>query len=196
MELAAVRAIAELAQAEQSDIVAMAYGEQNLSFGPDYLIPRPFDPRLIAKIAPAVAQAAMESGVATRPIPDLEVYREQLNQFVYQSGFVMKPVFAAAKEAPRRIAYAEGEEERVLRAAQVLVDEGIARPDPDRPPGRHQRCAPSGWACDSSPSRISTSSTRTTIRAIASTGRNITGWRRAAGSRLRSPSSTCGACRR
>ena len=128
MELAAVRAIAELAQAEQSDIVAMAYGEQNLSFGPDYLIPRPFDPRLIAKIAPAVAQAAMESGVATRPIPDLALYRDQLNQFVYQSGFVMKPVFAAAKEAPRRIAYAEGEEERVLRAAQVLVDEGIARP--------------------------------------------------------------------
>ncbi|MEN3352334.1 MAG: hypothetical protein V7640_492 [Betaproteobacteria bacterium] len=128
MELAAVRAIAELAQVEQSDIVALAYGEQNLSFGADYLIPRPFDPRLIAKIAPEVAKAAMESGVATRPIGDLEAYRERCNQFVYQSGFVMKPVFAAAKQSPRRIVYAEGEDERILRAAQVAVDEGIARP--------------------------------------------------------------------
>jgi malate dehydrogenase (oxaloacetate-decarboxylating)(NADP+) len=128
MELAAVRAIAELAQAEQSDIVAQAYGEQNLSFGPDYLIPRPFDPRLIGKVAPAVARAAMESGVATRPIADLEAYRDRLNQFVYQSGFVMKPVFAAAKESPRRIVYAEGEEERVLRAAQIVLDEGLGRP--------------------------------------------------------------------
>jgi malate dehydrogenase (oxaloacetate-decarboxylating)(NADP+) len=128
MEIAAVRAIAELAQAEQSDIVALAYGEEDLSFGPEYLIPRPFDPRLIAKIAPAVAQAAMNSGVATRPIEDLDAYRDRLNQFVYQSGFVMKPVFAAAKQAPRRIVYAEGEEERILRAAQVVVDERIARP--------------------------------------------------------------------
>jgi malate dehydrogenase (oxaloacetate-decarboxylating)(NADP+) len=128
MELAAVEAIAELAQVEQSDIVALAYGEQNLSFGPEYLIPRPFDPRLIAKIAPAVAKAAMDSGVATRPIADLDAYRERCNQFVYQSGFVMKPVFAAAKQSPRRIVYAEGEEERVLRAAQVVVDEGMARP--------------------------------------------------------------------
>jgi malate dehydrogenase (oxaloacetate-decarboxylating)(NADP+) len=128
MELAAVRALAELAQAEQSDIVAMAYGEQNLVFGPEYLIPRPFDPRLISRIAPAVAKAAMESGVATRPIADLEAYRERLNQFVYQSGLIMKPVFAAAKRAPRRVVYADGEEERVLRAAQVVIDEGIARP--------------------------------------------------------------------
>jgi malate dehydrogenase (oxaloacetate-decarboxylating)(NADP+) len=128
MELAAVRALAELAQAEQSDIVAMAYGEQNLVFGPEYLIPRPFDPRLISRIAPAVAKAAMESGVATRPIADFEAYRERLNQFVYQSGFIMKPVFAAAKRAPRRVVYADGEEERVLRAAQVVIDEGIARP--------------------------------------------------------------------
>ena len=128
MELAAVQAIAELAQAEQSDIVAMAYGEQNLSFGPDYLIPRPFDPRLIAKVAPAVAQAAMASGVATRPIADLDAYRQRLNQFVYQSGLIMKPVFAAAKTTPRRVVYAEGDDERVLRAAQVVVDEGIARP--------------------------------------------------------------------
>jgi malate dehydrogenase (oxaloacetate-decarboxylating)(NADP+) len=128
MELAAVQAIAELAQAEQSDIVAMAYGEQNLSFGPDYLIPRPFDPRLIAKVAPAVAQAAMASGVATRPIADLDAYRQRLNQFVYQSGLIMRPVFAAAKATPRRVIYAEGDDERVLRAAQVVVDEGIARP--------------------------------------------------------------------
>jgi malate dehydrogenase (oxaloacetate-decarboxylating)(NADP+) len=128
MELAAVHAIAGLAQAEQSDIVALAYGEQNLTFGPEYLIPRPFDPRLIGKVAPAVAQAAMDSGVATRPIPDMQAYREKCDQFVYQSGFVMKPVFAAAKAAPRKIVYAEGEDERVLRAAQIVLDEGIARP--------------------------------------------------------------------
>jgi malate dehydrogenase (oxaloacetate-decarboxylating)(NADP+) len=128
MELAAVHALADLAQAEQSDIVAMAYGEQDLSFGPEYLIPRPFDPRLIGRVATAVAQAAMASGVATRPIANLEAYRERLNQFVYQSGLIMKPVFSAAKQAPRRVVYAEGEEERMLRAAQVAVDEGIARP--------------------------------------------------------------------
>jgi malate dehydrogenase (oxaloacetate-decarboxylating)(NADP+) len=128
MELAAVTAIAELAQAEQSDIVARAYGDRQLSFGPDYLIPRPFDPRLIGKIAPAVARAAMASGVATRPIADLDAYRERLNQFVYQSGLIMKPVFEAAKASPRRVVYAEGEDERVLRAAQVVVDEGMARP--------------------------------------------------------------------
>jgi malate dehydrogenase (oxaloacetate-decarboxylating)(NADP+) len=128
MELAAVRAIAELAQAEQSDIVALAYGDQDLSFGPEYLIPRPFDPRLIAKIAPEVAKAAMESGVATRPITDFDAYRDRLNEFVYHSGFVMKPVFDTAKQGLRTIVYAEGEEERVLRAAQVVVDERIARP--------------------------------------------------------------------
>jgi malate dehydrogenase (oxaloacetate-decarboxylating)(NADP+) len=128
MELAAVHAIAELAQAEQSDIVARAYGDQHLSFGPDYLIPRPFDPRLIGKVAPAVARAAMASGVATRPIADLDAYRERLNQFVYQSGLIMKPVFEAAKASPKRVVYTEGEDERVLRAAQVVVDEGMARP--------------------------------------------------------------------
>ena len=129
MELAAIKAIAALAQAEQSDIVAMAYGEQNLSFGPDYLIPRPFDPRLIVMIAPAVARAAMESGVATRPIKDFDAYRESLQQFVYHSGMIMKPLFAAAKQASRRrIVYAEGEDERVLRAVQVVVDEKLARP--------------------------------------------------------------------
>ena len=128
MELAAVKAIAELAQAEQSDIAARAYGDQRLSFGPEYLIPRPFDPRLIGRIAPAVARAAMESGVATRPIADFDAYRDRLNQFVYQSGLIMKPVFEAAKASPRRVVYTEGEDERVLRAAQVVVDEGMARP--------------------------------------------------------------------
>ena len=128
MELAAVRAIAELAQAEASDIVAMAYGGEDLRFGPDYLIPRPFDPRLIAKIAPAVAKAAMDSGVATRPLADLDAYRESLTQFVYHSGLIMKPLFAAAKANPRRVVYAEGEDQRVLRAVQVVLDEGLARP--------------------------------------------------------------------
>ncbi|HUN68807.1 MAG TPA: NADP-dependent malic enzyme [Burkholderiales bacterium] len=128
MELAAVRAIAELAQAEASDIVAMAYGGQDLKFGPDYLIPRPFDPRLIGRIAPAVARAAMDSGVATRPLADMEAYRESLTQFVYHSGLIMKPLFAAAKEKPRRVVYAEGEDERVLRAVQAVFDEGLARP--------------------------------------------------------------------
>ncbi|MBM3357434.1 MAG: NADP-dependent malic enzyme [Betaproteobacteria bacterium] len=128
MELAAVHALAQLAQAEQSDIVSLAYGGQNMRFGPEYLIPRAFDPRLIAKIAPAVAEAAMKSGVATRPIADLEAYRDRLDQFVYHSGLIMKPVFEAAKGAPKRVVYAEGEEERVLQAAQVVVDEGMARP--------------------------------------------------------------------
>jgi len=128
MEVAAVKAIADLAQAEQSDIVAAAYGERNLSFGPEYLIPRPFDPRLIANVAPAVARAAMASGVATRPIADFDAYRERLNQFVYQSGLIMKPLFAAAKNAPKRVVYCEGEDERVLRAVQQVVDEGMARP--------------------------------------------------------------------
>jgi malate dehydrogenase (oxaloacetate-decarboxylating)(NADP+) len=128
MELAAVRAIAELAQAESSDIVATAYGGEQLSFGPEYLIPRPFDPRLIARIAPEVARAAMESGVASRPIADLNAYRESLSQYVYHSGLIMKPLFSAAKLAPRRIVYAEGEDERVLRAVQTVVDEGLAIP--------------------------------------------------------------------
>jgi malate dehydrogenase (oxaloacetate-decarboxylating)(NADP+) len=128
MELAAVQAIAELAQAETSEQVALAYGIESISFGPDYIIPRPFDPRLIARVAPAVAKAAMDSGVATRPIADLEAYRQSLSQFVYQSGILMKPLFSAAKAAPRRVVYAEGEDERVLRATQIVVDEGLARP--------------------------------------------------------------------
>jgi malate dehydrogenase (oxaloacetate-decarboxylating)(NADP+) len=128
MKVAAVKAIAELATAEQSEIVAAAYGEQNVRFGPDYLIPKPFDPRLIVQIAPAVASAAMDSGVATRPIENFGAYRDSLQQFVYNTGFIMKPLFAAAKQAPSRIVYAEGEDERVLRAVQVVVDEGLARP--------------------------------------------------------------------
>jgi malate dehydrogenase (oxaloacetate-decarboxylating)(NADP+) len=129
MEIAAVHAIAELAQAEQSEVVAAAYVGEPLAFGPEYLIPKPFDPRLMMKIAPAVAQAAAESGVASRPIADMDAYRERLQGFVYASGTMMKPIFTAAKRAlKKRIAYSEGEEERVLRAAQIVVDEGIARP--------------------------------------------------------------------
>jgi len=131
MEIAVVHAIADLAHAEQSDIVASAYGISNLSFGPEYLIPMPFDPRLLTHIAPAVAKAAMDGGVATRPIADLAAYAESLQQFVYRSGSFMKPLFQIAKSAPaelKRIVYAEGEEERVLRAVQVVVDEKLARP--------------------------------------------------------------------
>jgi malate dehydrogenase (oxaloacetate-decarboxylating)(NADP+) len=131
MEIAVVHAIADLAHAEQSDIVASAYGISNLSFGPEYLIPMPFDPRLLTHIAPAVAKAAMDGGVATRPIADLAAYAESLQQFVYRSGSFMKPLFQIAKSAPaerKRIVFAEGEEERVLRAVQVVVDENLARP--------------------------------------------------------------------
>jgi malate dehydrogenase (oxaloacetate-decarboxylating)(NADP+) len=128
MKLAAVRALAELAQAESSDVGAQAYGGESQRFGPEYLIPRPFDPRLIVKVAPAVAQAAAESGVATRPIVDIEAYRQRLNGFVYHSGFVMKPVFTAAKKAPRKVIYCEGEDERTLRAVQAVLDEDLAIP--------------------------------------------------------------------
>jgi malate dehydrogenase (oxaloacetate-decarboxylating)(NADP+) len=129
MEIAAVHAIAELAQAEQSEVVAAAYAGEKLAFGPEYLIPKPFDPRLMMKIAPAVAQAAADSGVALRPVADMAAYRERLQSFVFASGTIMKPIFAAAKTAVhKRVAYAEGEEERVLRACQIVVDEGLARP--------------------------------------------------------------------
>ena len=130
MKLACVKAIAELAEAEQSDVVAQAYGGADLNFGPNYLIPKPFDPRLIVKIAPAVAQAAIDSGVATRPI-DMDAYVQSLNEFVYQSGIIMKPVFTKAKAIPedkKRVLYAEGESERVLRAVRAVVDEKLARP--------------------------------------------------------------------
>ncbi|HRK56201.1 MAG TPA: phosphate acyltransferase, partial [Burkholderiaceae bacterium] len=133
MEVACVRAIAALAQEEQSEVVTHAYGMGHVSFGPEYLIPKPFDPRLIVRVAPAVAQAAMDGGVATRPLQDLVAYREQLQQFVYHSGTFMKPIFAVAKKATAsggggRIVFAEGEEERVMRAVQVVLDEGLARP--------------------------------------------------------------------
>ena len=129
MEIAAVHAIADLAQAEQSEVVARAYVGEKLAFGPEYLIPKPFDPRLMMKIAPAVAEAAAASGVAQRPIADLDAYRDKLQTFVYASGTTMKPIIDAARNASKkRVAYAEGEEERVLRAAQIVVDDGIARP--------------------------------------------------------------------
>jgi malate dehydrogenase (oxaloacetate-decarboxylating)(NADP+) len=129
MEIAAVHALAELAQAEQSEVVAAAYAGEQLAFGPDYLIPKPFDPRLMIKIAPAVAQAAADSGVALRPVQDMDAYREKLQSFVYASGTTMKPIFALARQAPKkRVCFAEGEEERVLRACQVLSDEHVARP--------------------------------------------------------------------
>ncbi len=128
MKLACVRALADLAVAEASDIVASAYGDQSLSFGPEYLIPKPFDPRLIVEVAPAVAKAAMESGVARRPIEDFDAYRDSLSQFVYRSGLVMKPLFDRAREDVRRLVYAEGEETQVLRAVQIVIDDGLARP--------------------------------------------------------------------
>jgi len=140
MELAAVRAIAELAQAETSEQVALAYNIESISFGAEYLIPRPFDPRLIARVAPAVAKAAMDSGVATRPIADLGAYCDSLAQFVYHSGLIMKPLFVAAKASPKRVVYAEGEDERVLRAVQIVLDEGLAQPVLiGRPPVIEQR---------------------------------------------------------
>ncbi|WP_448166281.1 NADP-dependent malic enzyme [Burkholderia ambifaria] len=133
MEIAAVHAIAGLAEEEQNDVVAAAYGGDEVSFGPQYLIPKPFDPRLIVRIAPAVAKAAIEGGVATRPLADIDAYVEQLQQFVYHSGAFMKPLFAAARQLVRdggkaRIVFTEGEDERVLRAVQVIVDEKLARP--------------------------------------------------------------------
>ena len=128
MKLACVRALAELARKEPSEVVLKAYGDEQASFGPDYLIPRPFDPRLVIELPPAVAKAAMESGVATRPIADFEAYRLRLSQFAFRSGLAMKPMFERARQNPRRIVYAEGEEEKVLRAVQVVADEGLARP--------------------------------------------------------------------
>jgi malate dehydrogenase (oxaloacetate-decarboxylating)(NADP+) len=128
MKLACVSAIAELAEAEPNDAVAAAYAGEDLSFGPDYIIPKPFDPRLMAAIAPAVAKAAEESGVAARPITDMAAYRERLAEMIYHTGFFMKPVFAQAKANPRRVAYAEANDARVLRAVQTVVDEALAQP--------------------------------------------------------------------
>jgi malate dehydrogenase (oxaloacetate-decarboxylating)(NADP+) len=128
MKLACVRALAELTHAEPSEIVAAAYPGEDLTFGPEYLIPKPLDPRLIVNVPYAVAKAAMDSGVATRPVGDLDAYRRSLTQYVYQTGIVMLPVFEAAKRSPQRLVYAEGEDESVLRAVQVVLDEGIAKP--------------------------------------------------------------------
>jgi malate dehydrogenase (oxaloacetate-decarboxylating)(NADP+) len=128
MKVAAVEAIAALARVEASDVVANAYGGAMTGFGPDYIIPKPFDPRLILHIAPAVARAAMESGVARRPIADFDTYENELEKFVYRSGQLMRPVFDVARQSPRRVVYAEGEEERTLRAVQTVVDEGLAHP--------------------------------------------------------------------
>jgi malate dehydrogenase (oxaloacetate-decarboxylating)(NADP+) len=128
MKLACVNAIAELAEAEVTDAVAAAYAGKDLSFGPEYIIPTPFDPRLMAAIAPAVAAAAAASGVAARPIEDMDAYRDKLTQMIYHTGFFMKPVFAKARAQPRKVAYAEGADQRVLRAVQTVVDQGLAKP--------------------------------------------------------------------
>jgi malate dehydrogenase (oxaloacetate-decarboxylating)(NADP+) len=128
MKLACVDALADLALAPPSDVVAAAYGDTELTFGPDYLIPKPFDPRLILELAPAVAKAAMASGVATRPIGDFAAYRQRLTQFVFRSGLAMKPIFDRARLDPKRVVYAEGEDERVLRAVQQALDDGLAKP--------------------------------------------------------------------
>ena len=128
MKIACVRAIAELARKEPSEVVARAFGEAGGGFGPSQIIPKPFDPRLIVELAPAVAKAAMDSGVATRPIADFDAYREQLNQFVFKSGLVMRPVLEQARSAPKRVIFSAGEDDRVLRAVQIVLDEGLARP--------------------------------------------------------------------
>ena len=128
MKAACLKAIANLATAESSEIVAKAYGEEELQFGPEYLIPKPFDPRLIVQVAPAVAKAAMDSGVAARPIADFDAYRDRLSEFVFRTGLLMRPIFDQAKNAPKRLVYAEGEDYRVLRAVQIVLDEGLARP--------------------------------------------------------------------
>jgi len=128
MKIAAVEAIAELARIEVSEVVASAYGGQAPVFGPDYFIPKPFDPRLILQVAPAVARAAMESGLARRPIADFDAYARDLERFVFRSGQLMRPVFEAARRRPQRVVYAEGEDERVLRAVQTVIDEKLAEP--------------------------------------------------------------------
>ncbi len=128
MKIACVRALAALARKEPSEVVARAFGEQAGGFGPDQIIPKPFDPRLIVELAPAVAKAAMDSGVATRPIADFEAYRDQLSQFVFKSGLVMRPVFEQARSDPKRVIFSAGEDDRVLRAVQIILDEGIAKP--------------------------------------------------------------------
>ncbi len=193
MKIAAVKAIAELAHAEQSDVVAAAYGDASLSFGREYLIPKPFDPRLILKVAPAVAQAAMDSGIATRPIANMDAYRQQLNEFVYQSGFVMKPVFAAAKKKPARIVFCEGEDERILRAVQTVCDEGLARPILIGRPEVVEQAASPATACASARASISNWSIRIPTRATRSSGRTITTSCAARASAWSTPNEKCAA---
>ena len=145
MKLAAVTAIAKLAREAPSDVAARAYGGEVSTFGPESLIPSPFDPRLILRIAPAVARAAIETGVARRPILDFQAYEERLTGFVFRSGFIMKPIFTQAKAAPKRVIYADGEDERVLRAAQIAIEEGFAVPILiGRPSVIESRCARHG----------------------------------------------------
>jgi malate dehydrogenase (oxaloacetate-decarboxylating)(NADP+) len=164
MKRAAVEAIAGLAREEPSDVAARAYGGATETFGPNYLIPSPFDQRLILRVAPAVARAAMETGVATRPIEDFTAYLDRLNRFVFRSGLIMKPIIQAATQDPKRIIYAEGEDERVLRAAQVLMEDKIAKPIlVGRPDVLQARCERFGLKIR--PGGISSSSTRRTIPA-------------------------------
>ena len=198
MKLACVRALAELARAEQSDVVAAAYGRREIRFGPEYLIPLPFDPRLITTVAPAVAEAAMRSGVATRPLSDLAAYRRELHGFVYTSGTVMQPVFAAAAEAPtRRIAYAEGEDDRVLRAAQVVVDERLAQPGPGGPRRGDRRAVSSELGLRIQPgARRRGRPASTTSRWSARPRRSTTGSAAGGGSSAISPPPKCGATAR
>ena len=174
MKLACVREIAALAKAEISDEVAAAYAGQELAFGPDYIIPKPFDARLILRIAPAVAQAAQESGVATRPIEDLARYRQSLSRFVVHTAMFMRPVFEGARARSARVAFAEGEDERVLRAVQTVLDERLARPILIGRPGGDRRARSRAPGCASSRARTSRSSTRRTTRASATTGPTTT----------------------
>ncbi len=170
MKVACVHAIAELARREMSDIAAKAYGDQQLEFGPDYLIPQPFDPRLLVSLAPAVAQAAMDSGVATRPITDMPAYSERLNQFVFRTGLLMKPVFERAQGRLRRIVYAEGEEDTILRAVQHLVDESLAKPILIGRPAVIERAHPAPGPAHPRRRSISNCPTSTPIRATTNTG--------------------------
>ena len=186
MKLAAMEAIAELARIEADDVVVAAYGGIEPVFGRDYIIPKPFDPRLILTIPPAVAKAAMESGVATRPITDFDAYRMELERFAYRSGQVMRPVFEAARKAQMRIAYAEGEDERVLRAVQTVLDERIGQPVLV---GRRERDRGSGcasWACGSiSGAPCGCSTRRRTATCSGRLSRPISVWWDAAASRRR-----------
>ena len=157
MELACIEGIAALARATTSAEAAAAYQGETLTFGPDYLIPKPFDPRLIGVVASAVAKAAMETGVATRPIADLDAYREKLDGSVFKSALIMRPVFEAARHATRRIVFAEGEDERVLARRQCDAGGNHRQADPDRSPRGDRACAPNAPACRSAPTATSRS---------------------------------------